>query len=297
MLPLLRQLADGQVKKLSDLHDPIAGALSVSAGDRKVLLASGSPVFANRLAWAKLYLKRALLLSNDKRGFVQITLRGQEVLAELPARIDQAFLRRFPEFEAFVNPKDGVEEQPTELASLVEDVSPAERMDVAYTEYQRLLASEVLEQTLAVEPRFFEQLVVDLLVAMGYGGNRVDAGRAIGRSGDGGIDGIIKEDKLGLDLICVQAKRWQGSVGRPAVQAFAGSMEAHRARKGVMLTTGTFTEDAYDYIERIERKIILIDGRRLAQLMIEHGVGVAVSRVYAIKRIDSDYFVDDNETY
>lgn len=168
--------------------------------------------------------------------------------------------------------------------------TPEESLEAAYEILQADLADELLERVKASSPRFFEQLVVDLLVKMGYGGSRADAGERVGSSGDGGIDGIINEDRLGLDLICIQAKRWEGTVGRPTVQAFVGSMEGRRARKGVMLTTGTFSADAQQYVGQIERKIVLIDGRRLAQLMIEHQVGVSQHRAFILKKVDQDYF-------
>ena len=171
--------------------------------------------------------------------------------------------------------------------------TPDEVLEASFQDLRTALADELLDQVKQCSPRFFERLVVDLLVAMGYGGSISDAGQAIGRTGDGGIDGIIKEDKLGLDVVCVQAKRWEKTVGRPEVQAFAGSMEGMRARKGVMITTSSFSREAEDYVGRIERKIVLIDGRRLADLMIDHDIGVTTARRYTVKRLDSDYFVED----
>lgn len=293
MFPLLQTLSNGEEQRISDLQDQIADQLRITEAEREELLPSGgASVFSNRLAWAKTYLKRAGLLHNERRGYVRISARGKEALDAAPGYIDRSFLLQFPEFSAFVagNDKPG-NEGAIDLRQM--ERSPTETMELAFDEYRRALADDLLEQILGATPRFFEQVVIDLLVAMGYGGSRADAGEAIGKTGDGGIDGIIKEDRLGLDLICVQAKRWQASVGRPLVQAFAGSMEAHRARKGVILTTSDFTRDAYDYVERIERKIILIGGRRLTELMIEYGVGVAVARTYPVKRIDTDYFVGD----
>jgi restriction system protein len=172
-------------------------------------------------------------------------------------------------------------------------LSPDERLEASYQQLREALAQDLLERIKQASPTFFERLVIDLLVAMGYGGSRRDAGEAVGRSGDGGIDGIIKEDRLGLDFVYVQAKRWEGSVSRPTVQAFAGSLEGQRARKGVLITTSTFTREARDYVTRIEKRIVLIDGDQLTQLMIDHGVGVADVTSYHVKRVDTDYFGDE----
>ncbi len=169
-------------------------------------------------------------------------------------------------------------------------VSPEETLAASYTLLRNTLAAELLEAVRKATPAFFEKLVVDLLVAMGYGGSVEDAGSAVGGVGDDGVDGMIKEDKLGLDVVYIQAKRWSSTVGRPAVQAFAGSLEGHRARKGVLLTTADFSQEARDYVQRIEKKIVLIDGPKLAQLMIDYDVGVTKERTYVVKRIDRDYF-------
>lgn len=194
------------------------------------------------------------------------------------------FLGRTPKNELGPTPPTPAKEEP-------HSETPEELIERSYQVMQDALSEELLELVKSCSHQFFEQLVIDLLVAMGYGGSIEDAGKAVGRSGDGGIDGIIKEDKLGLDIVCVQAKRWDANtVGRPAIQAFAGSMEAHRAKKGVFITTSRFSADATDYINRIERKIVLIDGKMLAGMMIEHNVGMNPYKTYVLKRIDSDYF-------
>jgi restriction system protein len=197
-----------------------------------------------------------------------------------------------PEFREFQQPSRHKIENHDESSS---DVirTPREVMDAGYQEMRRDLSQELLNRIKSSPPRFFEHLVVDLLVAMGYGGSRKDAGEAVGQSGDGGVDGIIKEDKLGLDAIYLQAKRWEGTVGRPVVQAFAGSLEGHRARKGVLITTSQFSPEALDYVTRIVSKIVLIDGEELAKLMIDYGIGVADDVVYEIKRLDTDYFEEE----
>lgn len=296
MLPLLEAVADGVEHRIRDVTAKLADVYSLSAEERQQRIPSGQQgVFTNRVAWAQVYLKKAALLEAPKRGVLRITDQGREVLQERPDRIDLKFLKRFPSYVAF---REHCGSRATPAAEVREnDVGPSETpeeaIEVAYRDLQERLAGELLERLRNCSPAFFEQLVVELLVAMGYGGSLADAGKAIGRTGDGGIDGIIKEDKLGLDVVCLQAKRWKGTVGRPEVQAFAGSMEGFRARKGVLLTTASFSKDATEYISRIERKIVLIDGEQLAELMIEHGIGVTTTRTYALKKIDSDYFVED----
>src|SRR5690606_37333207 len=226
------------------------------------------------------------------RGIWRITDRGRQVLAENPERIDARYLERFPEFVAFRQLRrdrdDGA--HAAESPSDSEGQTPEEELESAYQSLRTALEAEVLDSVKAASPAFFERLVFELLVAMGYGGSLKDAGEAIGRSGDGGIDGIIKEDQLGLDAIYIQAKRWEGSVGRPEIQKFAGALQGHRARKGVFLTTGTFTADAKEFAERLDSKIVLIDGQDLAHLMVEHNVGVSPVRRFELKKVDTDYF-------
>lgn len=290
MLPLLRLGADGEPFTQKQAVATLADEMGLSDADRSELLSSGQTRIFNRVAWARTCLKAAGLLASPSRGVSVITDRGRGVLAEPPARIDIKFLDRFPEFVEFRRPKAKAE------ATAADDQSggtPEEAFESSYQTYRDSLASEVLERVRAVSPAFFERLVVDLLVRMGYGGSRLDAGQAIGQSGDGGIDGIIKEDKLGLDTVCVQAKRWQAPVGRPVVQAFAGSLEGRRARKGVLLTTSTFTRDAEEYVNAIEKRIVLIDGETLSRLMIDHGVGVDEIATYRLSRVDEEYFDED----
>lgn len=223
------------------------------------------------------------------RARFRITERGLSVLQNNPTVINNDFLGQFPEFVQFrairrtARPADDSEPAGT----------PEETLEASYQNLRGELVQELLERVKGCTPSFFENLVVDLLVAMGYGGSKKDAGQAIGRTRDGGIDGIIKEDKLGLDVVFIQAKRWDGTVGRPVVQAFAGSLEGQRARKGVLITTSQFSPDAVDYVGRIEKKIVLIDGEELCQLMIDHGVGVTEVARYVVKKIDSDYFGDE----
>lgn len=297
MLPLLSALGDGRERRIRDVADVVADQLGLTETERTQLLPSGAQrVVANRIGWARTYLKKAVLIENTARGVLKVTADGLRLLAERPTRIDSDFLLRYPTFREFVQPVKEAESSDGFAEPVIthdDAETPEEALESAHRTLQDALADDLLERVKSCSPAFFEKLVVELLVAMGYGGSRADAGQALGRSGDGGIDGIIKEDKLGLDVVCLQAKRWTGTVGRPVVQAFAGSMEGYRARKGVLLTTATFSRDAEDYITRIERKIVLIDLTQLARLMIEHNVGAAISRTYIVKRVDLDYFDDE----
>jgi restriction system protein len=216
------------------------------------------------------------------------------LLKENPKVVRIKDLLRYDEYRLFKTGKKGTEKS-TEPVTTIDETkqSPKEIIDSVYTAMRRQLANEIVDNVKKCSPSFFEHLVVELLVAMGYGGSRVDAAEVIGKSGDGGIDGIIKEDKLGLDSIYVQAKRWEGSVSRPTVQAFAGALEGRRARKGVLITTSSFTDEAKKYVENIEKKIVLIDGERLAELMIDFNIGVAISETYLLKKVDSDYFSEE----
>jgi restriction system protein len=291
MLPLLKFAADRQEHSTSDAIDALALEFRLTDEERKELLPSGRQSrFDNRVGWARTYLKKAALLEGAGRGKFRITARGLKVVKDNPPRIDMKFLERFQEYVEFRN----LSRQEEELTENVEKASqtPEEVLELSYQNLRRDLAQELLERIMGCSSRFFERLVVDLLVAMGYGGSRKDAGEAVGQSGDGGIDGIIKEDRLGLDVVYIQAKKWEGTVGRPVVQTFAGSLEGQRARKGILITTSQFSREARDYVERIEKKIVLIDGQQLAQLMIDHNVGVAEVETYTVKRVDLDYFGD-----
>jgi restriction system protein len=292
-LPLLVVISDGQEHSRQEVADILAQQFNLSEQEREELLPSGRQSrFANRVAWTKSYLKMAGLLESTGRGKYRITPRGVEVLRNKPSRIDIKFLMQFPEFAATRNsPRQTTIPDNTNGSDHTQ--TPEEVLEASYQNLRRALAQELLERIKQESPRFFETLVIDLLVAMGYGGSRKDAGEAVGQTGDGGIDGIIKEDKLGLDAIYVQAKRWEGTVGRPVVQAFAGSLEGQRARKGVLITTSQFSQDARDYVGKIEKKIVLIDGDQLTQLMIDHNIGVAEVAHYSIKRIDQDYFSEE----
>lgn len=293
MLPVLQVAGDGNEHTITDVVQILADSFHLTAEDRSELLPSGRQFrFDNRVHWARSYLKQAGLLQSTGRGKFRITERGIRVLESNPSFINQNFLQQFPEFLEFKNRTNKTEISVEEIEPETTQ-TPEEILEASYQSLRNKLAQEILERIMSCSPRFFERLVVDLLVRMGYGGSRKDAGRAIGQSGDGGVDGIINEDRLGLDVVYIQAKRWEGTVGRPVVQAFAGSLEGFRAKKGVMITTSSFSRDAIDYVERIEKKIVLIDGDQLAQYMIDYGVGVAETVTYTVKRVDLDYFDEE----
>lgn len=292
MAPLLNFASDNREHSLRETIEALADKFGLSDEERKELLPSGrQATFDNRVGWARTYLTKAGLLVSTRRGYFRITERGHDVLRSNPSYINIAFLKRFPEFVEFQTTQKSQEEKP--LQEQVSDTqTPEEEIEAAYQRIRQSLAQELLETIKTCSPSFFERLVVDLLVRMGYGGTRQDAGRAIGKSGDGGIDGIINEDRLGLDIVFIQAKRWENSVSRPEIQKFAGALQGQRARKGIFITTSDFSEGARDYVSRIDTKIVLIDGNTLAQLMIDFNVGVNAFASYELKRIDTDYFTE-----
>ena len=301
MLPLLRLLADGQEHDIRELRDKLAAEFKLTDEDRAVRVSNGRQrAFDNRVGWAKTYLDKAGLISSPRRAWCRIADPGRKVLAQKPERITKEFLLQFESFRAFavrpvveVSEGDAAPTPPTEASIQGATVTPEEALERAYQEIRQKVEADLLDVVGKASPGFFEKLVVELLVKMGYGGTLEDAGRALGRSHDGGLDGIIKEDHLGLDAIYVQAKRWQNNVGRPDVQAFAGSLEGERARKGVFITTSSFTGEAREYVKKIEKKIVLIDGRQLAGLMVDFGIGVNTVNSYEIARVDGDYFTEE----
>ena len=274
---------------LASARTPLADQFGLTDDERVELLPSGQQArFNNRVAWAKVYLERAGLFEKTRRGYFRITPRGLEVLATPPDRIDISYLRRFSEFDKFqTKHKDTTDSVGTE------DETPEETLQVAYETIRDSLATELIALVKSMSPNFFEHLVLDLMLKMGYGGSRDDSGLVTNPGADEGIDGIVNEDQLGLDVIYLQAKRWENTVGRPEIQRFVGALHGRRAKKGVFLTTSTFSQDARDYVATIDPKVVLIDGQKLAQLMIDFNVGVSRNQVYEIKRIDSDYFADE----
>ncbi len=294
MLPLLKQLNDGQEHTLGEVREAVAAHFALTSSEREQLLPSGNQsIFENRVGWARTYLKKAGLIEYVKRGVLRITARGAQALAENLTTIDVKYLEQFPEFQEFKQFKKeskGGNLEETSSSDTLDEV-----IESAYQQLRNQLTSELLEQVRSGSWKFFERLVVSLLVTMGYGGSRKEAGQAFQQGGDEGIDGIIKEDRLGLDIIYVQAKRWKdgSTVGRPEIQKFAGALQGKRARKGVFITTSSFSKEAIEYAGLIETKIILIDGDRLADLMIEHGVGVTTANIYEIKKMDLDFFAEE----
>ncbi|MEI6084625.1 MAG: restriction endonuclease [Verrucomicrobiota bacterium] len=296
MLPLLQIAADGEDHRLRDAVEALANQFQLTSAERQQMQPNGSQLlFSNRVAWASTYLRQAGVLEAPRRGVFHITQRGREILAKSPDRIDSHFLMRFPEFVEFKQRGQVGEQNNQAEISVVrtEQGTPEDMLGSAYVRLRAELESQLLEEVKKCPPSFFESLVVDLLVRMGYGGSREDAGRAIGGTGDGGIDGIINEDRLGLDVIFIQAKRWDANVGRPEIQRFAGALQGRRARKGIFITTSSFTSDAKEYAGMIDTHIILIDGQRLANLMFEHSVGVSTIGRYELKRLDLDYFAEE----
>jgi restriction system protein len=305
MLPLLRLAADGREHRFRDAVELLAQEFQVTDQERSEMLPSGSaPTFDNRVGWARTYLKQAGLLSSPRRGIFQITENGKKLLSRGLARIDTELLDQYADFRAFrARRRDATGGSPPQSSPAEQELpahlpeqeatahqTPEDQLATAYGRLRKALEFELLEQVKSSSPTFFERLVIDLLVRMGYGGSRQDAGRAIGKSGDGGIDGIIKEDRLGLDVIYVQAKRWEGVVGRPEIQKFAGALQGQRANKGIFITTSMYTREATEYVNLISTKIILMGGEELARLMVDHDVGVSTVGMYEMKKIDVDYF-------
>jgi len=291
LLPVLQELDDDNEHHWRDVAEYVAKKLRLSDEDMKETIPSGRTRYEDRVLWSKTYLKQAALIEIPKRGYMKITARGKNVLKENPTRIDIRFLMQFTEFAEFKN-KRRVDGKEQDGSILTDSLTPQESIEDAYLELRTALADELLEQVKKCPPAFFETLVVELMLKLGYGGSRIDAGEALGRSGDGGIDGIIKEDRLGLDLIYLQAKRWESPVGRPIVQQFAGSLMGNRAKKGVLITTSNFTSEAKAYIKNLDQKISLIDGAQLTELMIDYDLGVVDLKKYVLKKIDLDYFSD-----
>lgn len=291
-MPLLQAVSNGATHNIADLYELLADQKKLTVEDRAELLPSGRQfTYRNRIAWARTYLRKSGLLEAPGKGKVRITPAGLELLGNPPAKLNVAFLKKYPGFLEFHSGNSSASAgQLIESAGANNDETPQETFERLHKSLSTQLEIELLDQIKAAPPQFFEKLVVDLLLLMGYGGSREDAGKTVGKSGDGGIDGIINEDPLGLDTVCIQAKRWEGTVGRPVVQAFAGSLEGFRARKGVLITTSSFSADAIEYVRKIEKRIVLIDGPRLAKLMVQHNLGVSAVAVYELKRIDSDYF-------
>jgi restriction system protein len=297
MLPMLQTLTDGKERRMKDVTDQLAEHFRLTEEERKQFMPSGPPnrLFVNRVGWAKANLKAAGLIDNPSWGKICLSEEGRRVLDKRPAKVDMEVLRSYESYRDFYSirkpegsdpPTTKENNRPVILGS---EKTPRELFEASFETLRKATADELLSRLRKCSSGFFEQVVVRLMVAMGYGD-----GQVTGKVGDRGIDGVIKQDKLGLDVVCLQAKQWQGTVGGPDVRGFVGSMDYHKARKGVFLTTSSFTRDAQDYVKVIEgKKVILIDGERLAELMLEHDVGVITSRVYELKEVSNDFFDED----
>jgi restriction system protein len=293
MLPLLKYAGNGKEHRIRDAVEKLAEEFRLSEEERKELLPSGQQeVFKNRVGWASTYLKKAGLLDSGKKGYFSITQKGLDVLKENPVSIDVNFLKRYKEFNEFYNKDKRVLIDKTDVSETEKEaLDPEEFLEIAYQKLYNELVSEILSVIKKCSASFFESLVVDVLTKMGYGGSRADAGKAVGKSHDGGIDGIIKEDRLGLDVIYIQAKRWEGTVTRPEIQKFAGALIGKKAKKGVFITTSNFSKEAIEYAD-FTGNIVLVDGETLSRLMIEYNVGVSKVKSYEVKKMDTDYFED-----
>lgn len=291
MLPVLEYCADGKEHSIKELYEVMADQFGLTDEDKAEVLPSGrQSIYVNRVSWARSYMKHAGLLHNPRRGYTQITDRGLEVLNKNPDKIDRNYLMQFPEFENFQKQSSNNDIKNPDSVDQNQSMSPQEIIEAGINKIQNELISDLLELIKSLTPQRFEKLVVELLVKMGYGGTLKDAGKAIGKVSDGGIDGIIKEDRLGLDAIYIQAKKWEGNVSRPEIQKFAGALQMNKAKKGVFITTSDFTKEATDCIELMDSKIILINGEQLARYMVDFNLGVSTEWTYEIKKIDSDYF-------
>ena len=290
-LPVLELLGDGEIYHNSVLADQLAQRFNLTEAERNERTSSGQRRFANRISWARMELKNAVLLEYTRPGTSRITDRGRQVLVDKPHRIDRPFLSKFEEYR-HTQSKD-INGSDNDSPNGEDEDTPEENLKAAYETIRSYLANEIIEIVRNCSPSFFEQLVVDVLVGMGYGGSREEAGKAVGGSNDGGIDGIINEDRLGLDVIYIQAKRWENSVAKPEIQKFAGALAGQKAGKGVFITTSSFTSGAQEYIKTVGTRIILMDGRQLADFMIDYNVGVTTEATYELKRIDAAYFEDE----
>lgn len=295
MLPALMALADGSPTPIGEVRDRVAASEGLTPEDVREMLPSGrQSVLVNRVSWAVMYMERAGLLERTKRGVYRLMPEGERLLSRMPARIDMAVLREYPGYAEWKKqapkPSAGQEAAHSQADALKE--TPEEALDRAAGELRSALEAEVLQRIREAAPAFLERVVVDLLIAMGYGGGDAAKGRVTGRSGDGGIDGTIREDALGLDEVYVQAKKYAegNSVGQGDLRNFAGAIDAAGTTKGVFVTTASFTRDAKHYVERSPKRIVLIDGAELARLMVRHGIGVRTRVLHEIKRIDEDYF-------
>lgn len=296
MLPLLQFASDEKIHTLPEAVKHISDLFNLSNEERQQMLPSGlQAIIINRVGWAKTYMKKAGLLEDPKRATFKITKRGLELLKENPKHINTKFLERYEEFIAFRTRKNDHDQVKKDISLPTEsNITPEESIEFGFTKLKEAMSEELILKIKDCSPGFFEKLVVELLVKMGYGGTLKEAGQVLGKAGDGGIDGIIKEDKLGLDVIYIQAKRWDNVVGRPEIQKFAGALLGQKAKKGIFITTAWFSNDALEFVKNLDSKIVLIDGEMLSELMIEYNLGVSTYKSYELKKIDSDFFMEED---
>lgn len=295
MQPLMALAADGHEHNITDAIETLADQFGLTPEEREIPLPSGTQTrLYNRVTWALTYLTKCLLLEKTGRGRFRIAPRGTNVLKQNPPKINNTFLKQYAEYRAFTSTKHvpALTDSGTadESSDDTNHSTPLERVEGGYKQLRETLIADLLERVRAMKPKMFEQLVVDVLVAMGYGGSQLDAAQVVGKSGDGGIDGVIKEDRLGLDMVYLQAKRYESDIGPAAIREFVGSLGEHRATKGVFITCAGFTSGAIEAAAKAHFRIVLIDGDTLAEYMIDHGVGVTDYKTYTIKKLDADYF-------
>lgn len=289
MLPLLKSFKESEIKSSKELRFNMVNHFNITEEEQKEKVPSGKQfTYSNRIAWAISYLKMAELIFSPKRGSYRLTEEGVNVLKNPPEKITISFLKQFENFSKNRNPE---RDESIEQDEQITEKTPDELIEIGYKQIKNGLSLQLLNQIKDDSPDFFEKLVLDLLLKMGYGGSETDSGELTQKGSDEGIDGIIKEDRLGLDKIYIQAKKWENNVGRPEIQKFVGALQGKRAKKGIFITTSTFSKDAYDYAQNLDVAVILIDGKKLAEYMIENELGVTLKQNYKIFNIDSDYFI------
>jgi len=293
MLPLLKVMGGGSELTTNQMRDAVADHLGLSAEALSQRLPSGTQTaFDNRMGWARTYLYKAGLIERPRRATYVISQSGKDLLSNPPAAIDAEFLRSYEQFNDFISTTRNGKEELIEKDDIDDDLTPEEQIEKGVRRIQNELQDEVLDRVKQLPPEGFEQLVLRLLVGMGYGGSMADV-QGVARGADGGVDGVVNQDHLGLDRIYIQAKRWEGSVGRPVIQNFAGALDLVGAKKGVIMTTATFSQPAHDCVATIkDKRIILVDGKRMSELMLKHGIGVSTKQTFVIKRMDEDFFLE-----
>ncbi len=291
MLPMLNALKNDTIKTHRDIRLEMINHFKISDDEQKEKISSGTqPLYYNRVAWAMAYLKKADLISSPRRGEYQITITGKKVLKSPPVKITISFLKEFPAFSKNKNPD---KDDSIETSEEILEKTPDELIEIGFKQITDELSLQLINQIKDGSSYFFEKLVVDLLIKIGYGGSDIENGEVTQKTNDEGIDGIIKEDKLGLDKIYLQAKKWDNVVVCPEIQKFVGALQGKRAKKGIFITTSSFSKEALEYAQNIDCAIILIDGKKLTELMIENEVGVSIKRSFKISKVDTDYFIEE----